>query len=147
MALIRKWFVTRPRFHVHFTPTYGSWINLVEGWFAELTNKRIPRGVFRSVKELESAIREYMDVHTRIRHPSSGPGLRIKSWIASLATPSAPWLSDPPDFCHEPLGQQTRSLSFMLARFLQKSSSREGVLAGSRYWIWYSTVTSTVLGA
>jgi hypothetical protein len=93
-ALIRKWFVTRPRFHVHFTPTYGSWINLVERWFAELTNKRIPRGVFLSVKELESAIREYIDVHTRIRHPSSGPGLRIKSWIASLATPSAPWLSD-----------------------------------------------------
>jgi len=62
-ALIRKWFAKRPRFHVHFTPTYGSWINLVERWFAELTNKRIRRGVFRSVKELESAIREYIDVH------------------------------------------------------------------------------------
>jgi transposase len=62
-ASIRKWFAKRPRFHVHFTPTYGSWINLVERWFAELTNKRIRRGVFRSVKELESAIREYIDVH------------------------------------------------------------------------------------
>src|SRR2546427_4841019 len=62
-AMIRKWFAKRPRFHVHFTPTYGSWINLVERWFAELTNKRIRRGVFRSVKELESAIREYIDVH------------------------------------------------------------------------------------
>ena len=62
-ALIRKWFAKRPRFHVHFTPTYGSWINLVERWFAELTNKRIRRGVFRSVKELESAIREYIGVH------------------------------------------------------------------------------------
>ena len=62
-ALIRKWFAKRPRFHVHFTPTYGSWINLVGRWFAELTNKRIRRGVFRSVKELESAIREYIDVH------------------------------------------------------------------------------------
>jgi hypothetical protein len=49
--------------HVHFTPTYGSWISLVERRFAELTNKRIRRGVFRSVKELESAIREYIDVH------------------------------------------------------------------------------------
>jgi transposase len=62
-ALIRKWLAKRPRFHVHFTPTYGSWINLVERWFAELTNKRIRRGVFRSVKELETAIREYIDVH------------------------------------------------------------------------------------
>jgi transposase len=62
-ALIRKWFAKRPRFHVHFTPTYGSWINLVERWFAELTNKRIRRGVFRSVKELESAIRECIGVH------------------------------------------------------------------------------------
>jgi transposase len=43
-ALIRKWFAKRPRFHVHFMPTYGSWINLVERWFAELTNKRIRRG-------------------------------------------------------------------------------------------------------
>jgi transposase len=62
-AIIRKWFAKRPHFHVHFTPTYGSWINLVERWFAELTNKRIRRGVFRSVKDLESAIREFIDVH------------------------------------------------------------------------------------
>jgi transposase len=62
-AMIRKWFAKRPRFHVHFTPTYGSWINLVEPWFAELTNRRIRRRVFRSVKDLESAIREYIDVH------------------------------------------------------------------------------------
>jgi len=62
-ALIRKWFAKRPRFHLHFTPTYGSWINLLERWFAELTNKRIRRGVFRSVKELEAAIREYIKVH------------------------------------------------------------------------------------
>lgn len=62
-AIIQKWFAKRPRFHVHFTPTYGSWINLVERWFAELTNKRIRRGVFRSVKDLESAIREFIEVH------------------------------------------------------------------------------------
>ena len=66
-ALIRKWFAKRPRFHVHFTPTYGSWINLVERWFAELTNKRIRRGVFRSVKDLEAAIRQYIAVHNE--HP------------------------------------------------------------------------------
>jgi transposase len=68
-AIIRKWFAKRPRFHVHFTPTYGSWINLVERWFAELTNKRIRRGVFRSVKELETAIRQYIDVHNENPKP------------------------------------------------------------------------------
>jgi transposase len=68
-ALIRKWFAKRPRFHVHFTPTYGSWINLVERWFAEITNKRIRRGVFRSVRELETAIREYIDIHNEDPEP------------------------------------------------------------------------------
>ena len=68
-AIIRKWFAKRPRFHVHFTPTYGSWINLVERWFAELTNKRIRRGIFRSVKELEAAIRQYIHVHNQDPKP------------------------------------------------------------------------------
>jgi len=68
-ALIRKWFAKRPRFHLHFTPTYGSWINLVERWFAELTNKRIRRGVFRSVKELETAIRNYIEIHNEDPNP------------------------------------------------------------------------------
>ncbi len=68
-ALIRKWFAKRPRLHLHFTPTYASWINLVERWFAEITNKRIRRGVFRSVKELETAIREYIDVHNENPKP------------------------------------------------------------------------------
>src|SRR5215469_14343979 len=68
-TLIRKWFAKRPRFHVHFTPTYGSWINLVERWFAELTNKRIRRGVFRSVKELEAAIRDYISIHNEDPKP------------------------------------------------------------------------------
>jgi transposase len=68
-AIIRKWFAKRPRFHAHFTPTYGSWINLVERWFAEITNKRIRRGVFRSVKELEAAIREYILVHNEDPKP------------------------------------------------------------------------------
>src|SRR6201984_2044955 len=68
-ALIRNWFAKRPRFHLHFTPTYASWINLVERWFAEITNKRIRRGVFRSVKELEAAIREYIEVHNEKPKP------------------------------------------------------------------------------
>ena len=68
-ALIRRWLAKRPRFHIHFTPTYGSWLNLVERWFAELTNKRIRRGAFRSVRELETAIREYIDVHNEDPRP------------------------------------------------------------------------------
>ena len=82
-ALIRNWFAKRPRFHVHSTPTYGSWINLVERWFAELTNKRIRRGAFRSVKELEAAIREYIDVHKKTPSHSCGPERRIKYWTLS----------------------------------------------------------------
>ena len=68
-ARIRKWFAKRPRFHLHFTPTYGSWINMVERWFAEITNKRIRRGIFRSVKELELAIREYIKFHNERPKP------------------------------------------------------------------------------
>jgi transposase len=68
-ASIRNWFAKRSRFHVHFTPTYGSWLNLVERWFAEITNKRIRRGIFRSVKELEGAIREYIEVHNEDPKP------------------------------------------------------------------------------
>jgi len=68
-AMIRNWFAKRHRFHAHFTPTYGSWINLVERWFAEITNKRIRRGIFRSVKELETAIREYIEVHNEDPKP------------------------------------------------------------------------------
>src|SRR5207302_10504709 len=62
-ALIRRWLAKRPRFHVHFTPTYGSWLNLVERWFAELTNKQVRRVVHRSVAELETAIRAFIDAH------------------------------------------------------------------------------------
>lgn len=68
-ALIRKWFAKRPRFHAHFTPTYGSWLNLVERWFAELTNKQIRHGTYRSVRELERAIREFIDAHNEDCRP------------------------------------------------------------------------------
>jgi transposase len=62
-ALIRNWFAKRPRFHVHFTPTYGSWLSLVERWFAELTMKQIRRGAFRSVPQLKAAIQEFIEAH------------------------------------------------------------------------------------
>ncbi len=61
-ALIQKWLAKRPRFHVHFTPTSASWLNLVERWFALLTEKQLRRGVHHSSRELESAIYHYLDV-------------------------------------------------------------------------------------
>ena len=61
-ALIRRWMAKRPRFHMHFTPTSSSWLNLVERWFAELTEKQLRRGVHRSTRELEEAIYSYMQV-------------------------------------------------------------------------------------
>jgi transposase len=62
-ALIRNWFAKRPRFHVHFTPTYGSWISLVERWFAELTMKQIRRGAYGSVTQLKAGIQAFIDAH------------------------------------------------------------------------------------
>ena len=58
---VKAWLKRHPRFHVHFIPTSSSWLNVIERWFAEITNKRIRRGVFRSVKELVKAIEDYVD--------------------------------------------------------------------------------------
>jgi transposase len=68
-ALIRSWLAKRPRFHVHFTPTSASWINLVERFFAALTTKRIRRGSFRSTRELETAIKRYLQLHNQNPKP------------------------------------------------------------------------------
>ncbi len=57
---VKKWIEKHPRFHLHFTPTSSSWLNLVERWFGEITRKRIRRGVFRSVPELIAAIDEFI---------------------------------------------------------------------------------------
>ena len=61
--LIRKWLLKHPRHHLHFTPTSASWINQVERWFAEITRQQIRRGTYRSVRELEAAIKEYIAVY------------------------------------------------------------------------------------
>ncbi|WP_396214414.1 IS630 family transposase [Gemmatimonas sp.] len=62
-APIRRWLAKRPRFHVHFTPTSASWINMVERWFGELTRKQLKRGAHRSTDALEHAIMTYI-AHT-----------------------------------------------------------------------------------
>lgn len=68
-ALIRRWLLKRPRFHVHFTPTSASWINLVERWFALLSEKQIKRGSHRSARDLVSAIQRFMAVHNERPRP------------------------------------------------------------------------------
>ncbi|MER7111773.1 IS630 family transposase [Streptomyces sp. NPDC000229] len=65
---VEKWLLAHPRFHLHFTPTGSSWLNLVERWFAELTVKKLRRGVHRSVQALERDIRTWLaDLN---EHPS-----------------------------------------------------------------------------
>ena len=59
--IIQNWLVKRPRWHLHFTPTSASWLNMVEGWFALLTRRRLQRGVFTSTVDLEAAIQAYID--------------------------------------------------------------------------------------
>jgi transposase len=60
---VKRWLKRNPRFHLHFTPTSGSWLNMVERFFGEITRKRIRRGVFKGVAQLEEAIMEYLENH------------------------------------------------------------------------------------
>ena len=60
---VRMWLDNHPRFHLHFTPTSSSWLNLVERWFRELTDKALRRGAFHSVPDLIASIQEYIDSH------------------------------------------------------------------------------------
>ena len=60
---VKRWLKSHPRFHLHFTPTSASWLNMVERFFAEITRKRIRRSAFKSVAELKSAIMEYLENH------------------------------------------------------------------------------------
>ena len=57
---VRQWLAAHPRFQLHFTPTGASWLNLVESWFSQLTQKRLRRGAFSSVQELVAAIKDYL---------------------------------------------------------------------------------------
>ncbi len=66
---VKRWFAKRPYYHLHFTPTSASWLNMVERFFAEITTKRIRRGTFRSVRQLEKAINGYLDHHNRTPKP------------------------------------------------------------------------------
>jgi len=60
---VQAWLAKHPRFHMHFTPTSSSWLNMIERFFRDITDKRIRRGVFQSVPDLETAINEYIAEH------------------------------------------------------------------------------------
>jgi transposase len=66
---VKRWLARHPRFVIHFTPTSASWLNQVERFFAELTTKRLRRGVFRSVRALEQAIADYLAGHNAAPKP------------------------------------------------------------------------------
>ena len=75
--MVREWFASHPRYHLHFTPTSSSWLNQIERWFAEITRKRIRRGTFRSVGELTSAIEDYIRSYNQNPQPFR--------WVASAS--------------------------------------------------------------
>lgn len=67
--LIRRWLAKRPRYHVHFTPTSSSWINMVERFFSALTTQQLQRGIHRSTRDLETAIYGYLAAHNKAPRP------------------------------------------------------------------------------
>ena len=74
---------------MHFTPTYSSWLNLVERWFAELTTKWLRRGSHRSVQDLEQSIRQWVATWNQHPRPLCGPKPPTRSW-----SPSPPIVSE-----------------------------------------------------
>jgi len=68
---IRKWLAARPRYHIHYTPTYSSWLNQVEIWFNIITQKAIRRGSFRSVKQLADKINQFVETYNANSKPFS----------------------------------------------------------------------------
>ena len=68
-ARVKRWLALHPRYHVHYTPTYASWLNQVEIWFNLITQQAIRRGTFRSVKELTAKIENYVQNYNKHPHP------------------------------------------------------------------------------
>ena len=114
--LIHDWLLKRPRWHLHFTPTSASWLNLVEGWFALLTRQRLQRGVFEQTDDLEAAIHAHIAQTNDNPNPSSGPKLPTS------------YSSTSDDFAKELLTQTTSSSSSLLlpAMRASKSGNRTG---------------------
>lgn len=87
---VRQWLANHPRWVFHFTPTSASWLNAVEGFFSTITRRRIRRGVFKSVAELEDAIRRYIQHHNRQAKPFAWTKTaeQIRAKLTPLRAPS-----------------------------------------------------------
>ena len=83
---IKRWLVRHPRFHLHLTPTSSSWLNLVERWFAELTNRKLRRSAHRSVAELEADLRAWIAAWNEDPKPLCGPRPPTRSSTTSPDT-------------------------------------------------------------
>ncbi len=68
-AKVHSWLAQRPRFHVHHTPTYASWLNQVERWFGDITQRAIRRGSFSSLKELIAKIEQFVEAYNKTMAP------------------------------------------------------------------------------
>src|SRR5690242_13823031 len=80
---VKRWLAARPRFHVHFTPTYASWLNQVEIWFNRITQQVIRRRTFQSVKELVAKIDQFVRSSNVHADPLCGPRQPIRFWPRS----------------------------------------------------------------
>jgi len=81
---VRAWLAARPRLHIHFTPTYASWLNQVERWFALLTQRQIRRASLHSAKDLAARITAFVEA----RNSKSRPFVRTATSEAILEKPA-----------------------------------------------------------
>jgi transposase len=100
---VTRWLNRHRRFHLHFIPTSSSWLNLIERWFREITDKRIRRGTFRNVRALIAAITQYLENHNQNPHVFvwSAPVERILAKIAKCkeALDAPHWCAVPEIHC------------------------------------------------
>ncbi len=96
---VKKWLLKRPRYHLHFTPTHASWLNLVERWFALLTQKAVKRASHTSVSKLEGDIRSFIEAHNTDPKPFKWhkPADEILASIARFATRTLELAETPSD--------------------------------------------------
>jgi hypothetical protein len=83
---VDEWLLRHKRFHFHFTPTYGSWMNLVERWFSALTTKKLQRSAHRTVKDLAADLRSWAETWNDNPNRSPGTNPQTTSCNASPAT-------------------------------------------------------------
>ena len=85
-----NWLADHPRWTFHFTPTSASWLNAVEGFFSTITRRRIRRGVFKSVVDLQAAISRYINEHNKTAKPFvwTKPAEAIFDKLARIPVPS-----------------------------------------------------------